>query len=76
MYNISGEDFIEEQGGAELCQAQHSLSFDLGLIIQPAVAGAGSLADRKLKIYWHKGLVRWMKWDMILALVGYLLARS
>ena len=29
MYNISGEDFIEEQGGAELCQAQHSLSLDL-----------------------------------------------
>ena len=38
---------IREQAGAEPCQAQHSLSLELdtsllGLITQPAVAGAGA----------------------------------
>ena len=46
----------DEQAGAELCQAQLSLSLDLdinelGLITQPAVAGARGLADQQLKIY-------------------------
>ena len=55
-----------KQAGAELCKAQHSLSLDLdtnllGLIAQPAVDGARSLADQQVKIYWHKGMVRWMK---------------
>ena len=54
------------QGGAELCQAQQSLSLDLdtsylGLITQPAVAGARSIAERQLKIFLHKGMVLWMK---------------
>ena len=48
----------------------------LGLIAQPAVAGARSLADRKLKIYLHKGMVRWMKWDIRPALAVYLPART
>ena len=61
----------KRQAGAELCQAQHSLSFDLdtnylGLITQPAVAGARSLAELQIRIYWYKGM----------ALLGYLLARS
>ena len=51
-----------EQAGAELCQAQHSLSLDidankLGLITQQAVGGATSLAELQLRIYWHKGIV-------------------
>ena len=49
-----------KQAGAELCQAQHSLSLDLytnwrGLITQPAVAGARKLAELQLRINWHKG---------------------
>ena len=55
-----------KQAGAELCQAQHSLSLDLdtnsvGLITQPAVAGPRSLTERQLKIYRHKGMVWLMK---------------
>ena len=69
------------QAGADPCQAQHSLSLDLdtnllGLITQPAVAGARSLAELQLRIYWHKGMVWWMKFKLSLALVGYLLASS
>ena len=72
---------ICKQAGAELCQAQHSLSLDLdtdhlGLITQPAMAGVRSLAERQLRIYWHKGMARWMKCKLRLALAGYLLARS
>ena len=57
---------LNKQAGAELCQAQHSLSLDLdtnklGLITQPAFAGARSLAERQLKIYLHKGMVLWIK---------------
>ena len=46
-----------KQAGAELCQAQHSLSLDrnqLGLITQPAVAEARSLAELQFRINWHK----------------------
>ena len=51
----------QRQAGAELCQAQHSLSLDLdtnqlGLITQPAVTGARSVAELQLRIYWHKGI--------------------
>ena len=51
-----------KQAGAELCQAQHSLSLDLdtnflGLITQPAVGGARSLAELQLRIYWHAWMV-------------------
>ena len=47
---------IRKQAGAELYQAQHSLSLDLdtnllGLKTQPAVAGARSLAELQLRIY-------------------------
>ena len=70
-----------KQAGAELCQAQQSLSLDLdtnglGLLTQSAVAGARSLAELQFRICWHKGLVWWMKCKLRLALVGYLLARS
>ena len=34
----------------------------VNIIGEPAVAGARSLAERQLKIYSHKGMVRWMKW--------------
>ena len=54
-------DEIIEQAGAELCQAQHSLSqiptsLDLatnllGLLSQPAVARAESLGELQLRIY-------------------------
>ena len=42
--------WLQLVAGAELCQAQHSLSLDLdanqlGLLTQPAVAGARSLAE-------------------------------
>ena len=80
---MSEDEFEQKskQAGAELCQAQHSLSLDLdtnflGLITQPAVGGARSLAELQLRIYWHKGMGRWMKCKLRLALVGYLLARS
>ena len=65
-YNCLIDDLKDEkdlrQAGAELCQAQHSLSLDLdttylGLITQPAMAGARSLAELQLGIYWHKGMV-------------------
>ena len=57
---------FHKQAGAELCQAQQSLSLDLdannlGLITQPAVAGVRSLAERQFKIYLHKGMMWWMK---------------
>ena len=70
---------MEKQAGAELCQAQHSLILDtnlLGLITRLAVAGARSLAELQLRIYGQNGLIRWMKYKLRLALVGYLLARS
>ena len=46
---------MKRQAGAELCQAQPSLSLELdtcklGLITHPAVAGARSLADVQLRI--------------------------
>ena len=46
---------MKKQAGAELCQAQHSLSLDLaslklGLLTQPAMAGAGSFAEMQLSI--------------------------
>ena len=71
---------INKQAGAELCQAHQSLSLDLdtnllGLITEPAVAGARSLAERQLKIYLHKDMVQWMKWDLRPALAVYILAR-
>ena len=42
-----------------------------GLITQPGVAGARSLAELQLRIYWHKGMVPRMKCKLRLALVGY-----
>ena len=53
-----------------------SVNCELGLITQPSVAGARSLAEQQLKIYWHKGMVWWMKYTIRLASVGYLLAKS
>ena len=44
-------------------------------ITQSAVAGARKLAELQLRINWHKGMVRWMKCKIRLALVSYLLAR-
>ena len=69
------------QSGAELCLAQQSLSLDLdtnwlGLITQPAVAGARNLAELQLRINGHKGMVLCKKCKIRLALVGYLLAKS
>ena len=57
---VPGFDNIPKQARAELCQAQHSLSLDLdtnwlGLITQPAVAGARSLAELQLRITGRKG---------------------
>ena len=51
-------------------------TIQLGLIAQPAVAGARNLAELQLRIYWHKGMVWWRKCKIRLASVGYLLARS
>ena len=45
----------------------------LGLITQPAVAGARKIAELQLRINWHRGMVRWMKCKIRLTLVGYLL---
>ena len=42
----------------------------LCLITQPAAARAISLAELQLRIYGQKGLVRWMKYKLMLALVG------
>ena len=44
------------------------------LITHPAVAGARSLAE--LRINGHKEMVWWMKCNIRLAFMGYLLARS
>ena len=54
-------------------QARNQLAWDDNSAIVP---GAGSLAELQLRIYWHKGVVRWMKCKIRLALVGYLIARS
>ena len=40
------------------------------------MVGARSLAERQLKIYWHKGMVQWVKCKIRLALAGYLQAGS
>ena len=40
------------------------------------MAGARSFAEIQLRIYWHKVMVRWIKCEIRLALVGYLPARS
>ena len=55
-----------KQAGAELCQAQHSLSYLhtsidlatplLGMLIQPAVDGAGIMSELQLRIYWQRGV--------------------
>ena len=50
--------------------------YNLAWADNSALAGARSLAELQLRIYWHKGLVRWMKCKLRLALVSYLLARS